>query len=210
VPAAEDCRASWVNTTHDWAATVDVEHLASIRDRPTVMAPGGALHLVLEVLAYAADEAEVRGGGTSHVTLGADGSISVADDGRGTDTRLDEDGRPVRKPIMATKDLRFFDAPDAQLLPDGHPRRGMSAVAALSDRLVHHNRRHDGAWSQEYRDGLSVTDLVPVEADTTTGTTVTFWPTSSVEPSISTLEVTPQALGVWPCLTVTLIDHRTN
>jgi len=111
---------------------------------------------------------------------------------------------------MATKDLRFFDAPDAPLLPDGHPRRGMSAVAALSDRLVHHNRRHNGAWIQEYRYGLPVTNLVPVETDTTTGTTVTFWPTSSVKPSITTLAVTPQVLGVWPCLTITLIDHRTN
>ncbi len=208
MPAAKDSRASWVNTTHDWAATVDVEHLASIRDQPSVMAPGGALHLVLEVLAYAADEADDRGGGTCHVTLGADGSISVADDGRGTDTRLDQDGRLVRKPIMATKDLRFFDAPTAPLLPDGHPRRGMSVVAALSDRLVHHNRRHNGAWTQEYRDGLPVTDLIPIEADTTTGTTVTFWPASSVEPPITSIDVTPQALGVWPHLSVTLIDHR--
>lgn len=181
-----------------------------IRSRPTAFAPGGALHLVLEVLAYAADEAEDHGSGTSYVTLGADGSISVADDGRGTDTRLDGDGRPVRKPIMATKDLRFFNAPHASLLPDAYPRRGMSTVAALSDRLVHHNRRRNGAWTQEYRDGRPVTDLVAVEADNTTGTTVTFWPTSRVEPSITTLEVTAQALGVWPCLKVKLIDHRTN
>ena len=172
------------------------------------MAPGGALHLVLEVVAYAADEADDRGSGICHVTLGADGSISVADDGRGTDTRLDEDGQPVKKPIMATKDLRFFDDPDAPLLPDGHPRRGMSAVAALSHRLVHHNRRNHGAWTQEYRDGLPVTDLIPIEADTTTGTTVTFWPGSSVTPPITGLDVTPQALGVWPHLSITLIDHR--
>lgn len=102
-----------------------------------------ALHLVLEVLAYAADEAEGHGGATSHVTLGADGSISVADDGRGTDTRLDA-------------------------------------------------------------------NLIPVEADTTTATTMTFWPTSSVAPSITNLEVTPQALGIWPPLTVAFIDHRTT
>jgi len=33
---------------------------------------------------------------------------------------------------MAAKDLRFFDHPDAETLPDGHARRGMSVVAALS------------------------------------------------------------------------------
>ena len=58
---------------------------------------------------------------------------AVADNGRGTDTRYDERGEPVRKPVMATKDLRFFDTAGAELLPDGHPRRGMSVVAALSE-----------------------------------------------------------------------------
>lgn len=208
MPTGGESRASWVTTTHDWSATVDAEHLAAIRARPSVMAPGGVLHLVLEVLAYAADEAEDRGGGTSRVTLGNDGSVSVADDGRGTDTRVDEHGRPVRKPVMATQDVRFFDDPGAPLLSDGHPRRGMSVVAALSDRLVHHNRRADGAWTQEYREGLPVTDLVPVGTDATTGTTVTFWPSSTVVPSLADLEVTRRALETWPALAVTLVDHR--
>ncbi len=206
--AEDDPRASWVSTTHSWAATVDAEHLKHIRERPEVMAPGGALHLVLEVLAYAADEAEACGGGISRVTFSADGSVSVADDGRGTDTRLDQDGQPVKKPIMATRDLRFFDAPDAPLLPDGHPRRGMSVVAALSDRLVHHNRRQDGAWTQEYRGGFPVTGLLPVEPDATTGTTVTFWLSASVTPPAAAVPCPPQTLGVWPHLTVTLVDRR--
>lgn len=93
-------------------------------------------HLVLEAVAHAADEAEAKGEGRCTVTLHADGSVSVADDGRGTDTRFDAHGRPVKKPVVATKDLRFFDHPDAQLLPDGHPRRGMSVVAALTEWLV--------------------------------------------------------------------------
>ena len=202
--APQQFRASWTTTTHDWSADVDVEHLATIEAQPATHAPSGVLHLVLEVLAYAADEAQAGGGGTCVVTLGADGSVSVADDGRGTDTRLDELGTPVRKPVMATKDVRFADATDAPLLPDGHPRRGMSVVAALSDRLVHHNRRQDGAWTQEYRRGLPVTDLLPVAADPATGTTVTFWPSSGVQPPL----VVPVAVGTWPSLTVTVRDHR--
>ncbi|MGW6835382.1 hypothetical protein ACWGCI_18510 [Streptomyces sp. NPDC054949] len=113
--------ASWRNTTHDWASSVDPEHLALIRRDPAGLAPGGVRQLVLEVLAYAADEAEYRGAGRCTVTLHPDGSVSVADDGRGTDTRFDEHGRPVRKPVMATKDLRFFDHPDAESLPTGIP-----------------------------------------------------------------------------------------
>lgn len=169
-------RASWVNTTHDWASTVDVDHLGRIRRGSAEFAPGGPEHLVLEIVAYAADEAASRGGGRCVVTLHADGSVSVKDDGRGTDTRVDEHGQVVKKPVMATKDLRFFDLPEAERLADGHPRRGMSVVAALSEWLIHTNRRLNGSWSQRYEYGVPVTDLEPVEADGTTGTCVRFLP----------------------------------
>ena len=135
----------WHNTTHDWASTVDAEHLAAVRRRPAVFAPGGTLHLVLEVIACPADEAKSTTSGHCVVTMHGDGSLSVSDNGQGTDTRYDEHGQPIKKPVMATRDLRFFDFPDAQLLPDGHPRRGMSVVAALSEWLMHTNRRGDGA-----------------------------------------------------------------
>jgi topoisomerase-4 subunit B len=170
-------RADWVNTTHDWAGSVDQAHLRQVRDHADRYAPGGVLHLVLEVVAYPDDEAEAAGRrGSCTVTLHADGSISVGDDGRGTDTRVDEDGSLVKKPIMATEDLRFFQDPAAPLLPDGHPRRGMSVVAALSDQLIHTNRRLNGSWTQRYEHGVPVTDLEAVASDGTTGTTVHFKP----------------------------------
>ena len=173
---------TWQNTTHDWARAIDVRHLELIRQGPAEFAPGGALHLVLEVLAYAADEAEERGAGHAVVTLHDDGSISVADDGRGTDTRVDDRGRTVKKPVMATKDLRFFDEPSVAL-PDGHPRRGMSVVAALSEWLVHTNHRRNGSWTQRYERGVPVTDLTPIESDGTTGTTVHFLPSPGLAPA---------------------------
>ncbi|MGH1563123.1 hypothetical protein [Mumia sp. DW29H23] len=166
----------WRNTTHDWRRGVDVSHLEAVRASASAYAPGGTLHLVLEVLAYAADEAEARGAGRAAVTVYADGSVEVADDGRGTDTRTDLAGEVVKKPVMATRDLRFFDAPAPPLLGDGHPRRGMSVVAALSTRLVHTNRRTNGSWRQGYEHGVPVTGLEPIQDDGSTGTTVRFWP----------------------------------
>jgi len=121
-----------------------------IRRGPERFAPGETLHLVLEVLAYAADEAECNGGGRAAVTVHQDRSVSVADQGQGTDTRVDDHGRTIGKPVMATADLRFFDAADPPMLPGGHPRRGMSVVAALSTWLVHTNRRRGGSWTQRY------------------------------------------------------------
>ncbi|MGI5221546.1 hypothetical protein [Nocardia sp. CA-290969] len=201
----------WRNTTHDWAAGVDHAHLQSIRAAPATMVPGGIRQLILEVVAYAADEAESRGTGRCLVGLHADGSVSVSDDGRGTDTRIDEQGKYVKKPIMASKDLRFFDFPEAQSLPDGSPRRGISVVAALSRRLEHTNRRANGAWTQHYEYGVPVTDLLPVAANGTTGTTVRFLP----EAGIPTTDAprTDELLHLtecWPHLSVRVEDERTT
>ncbi|MFJ7587603.1 ATP-binding protein [Streptomyces sp. NPDC097617] len=202
-------RDSWVNTTHDWAGTVDADHLGRIRKEPAEFAPGGPRHLVLEIVAYAADEAASRGGGRCEITLHADGSVSVKDDGRGTDTRFDEHGRVVKKPVMATKDLRFFDSPDAERLPDGHPRRGMSVVAALSEWLIHTNRRLNGSWSQRYERGAPVTGLEPVESDGTTGTCVRFLPDEALgaQGALTMADLEPWCAHR-PALTVRIEDRR--
>lgn len=206
----DESRIPWCNTTHDWTGTVDAEHLAEIRRHPTRFAPGGVPHLILEVIGYAADEAESAGAGRCVVILHDDGSVSVADEGRGTDTRHDEQGQPIRKPIMATKDLRYFDFPDAQRLPDGHPRRGMSVVAALSEWLLHTNHRHDGAWTQRYEQGMPVTDLLPIVGDDTTGTVVRFLPDAALGTTgpLSAPELARLTLTTWPHLTVEIIDER--
>lgn len=157
-------RASWVNTTHDWSSVADADQ-ARIRQDQAEFAPNGPWHLVVEVVAYAADEASSNGGGRCVVALHADGSLSVGDDGRGTATRVDEHGRSVKKPVMSSRDLRFFDFPQAEVLPDGHPRRGVSVVAALSEWIVHTSRRLNGAWTQRYEHGIPVTGLEPLGLD---------------------------------------------
>jgi topoisomerase-4 subunit B len=126
--------------------------------------------------------------------------------GRGTDTRSGDGGSAIRKPVAATKDLRFFDAVGAPLLPDGHARRGMSVVAALSEWLVHTNRRSDGAWTQRYEHGIPVSDLVPVErAGAGSGTTVHFLPTQSV--SGRPVSVTDlRRFARWPGLAVAVVE----
>ena len=187
----------WQNTTHDWARAVDVAHLSDIRADPTRYAPSGTLHLVLEAIAYPLDEALDTGSGECTVLLHADGSVSVSDDGRGTDTRHGPDGAPVRKPVMATKDLRFFDSLEAPALQDGHPRRGMSVVAALTVWLVHTNHRRNGAWTQRYEHGTPVTDLVPISADGCRGTTLHFMPDAALlgSTAVSTADLSGCA---WP------------
>ncbi|MGZ4635628.1 hypothetical protein [Oryzihumus sp.] len=83
---------------------------------------------------------------------------------------------------MATRDLRFFGSLATEALPEGHPRRGISVVAALTAWLVHTNHRGTGSWTQRYEHGIPVTGLEPVAARPTTGTTVHFLPGEDVDP----------------------------
>lgn len=194
--------------THDWTLPADLEHLARIRRDPGGYAPGGVLHLVLEVLAYAAEEAADAGAGRCTVTLGGDGSVTVSDDGRGTQTSDPAAGCPVRKPVMSTKDLRLFDLETPRLLPDGTSRRGISVVAALSRWLVHENRRDEGAWTQRYERGVPVTGLTPVPGDGTTGTSVCFLPDAGLLALPPSLEALSDAVSAWEHLTVDVHDER--
>jgi len=165
-------------TTHDWASAVDPAHLAEIREAADRYSEGGLLHLVLEVLAYPLDEAVPEGTTTwTRVVLHRDGSITVEDNGRGTDTRYDEAGVPMVKPIMATQDLRFFGVADAEVLPDGLRRSGMSVVAALSSWLTHTNRRIGGrGWVQRYEHGLPPGPATEIDGGDTSGTLIHFLP----------------------------------
>jgi topoisomerase-4 subunit B len=99
---------------------------------------------------------------------------------------------------MATKDLRFFDRMTVTL-PDGHPRRGISVVAALSTWLEHTNHRRDGAWMQRYEHGVPVGHLVELPVATHTGTTVRFQP----DPRLVDIgAVDPTSYPDFPWLTV--------
>jgi DNA gyrase subunit B len=110
---------------------------------------------------------------------------------------------------MATKDLRFFDLPEAERLPDRHPRRGMSVVAALSEWLIHTNRRLNGSWTQRYEHGIPVTDLESVEADGATGTCVRFLPDKALRSRWSfNSDDLARWSEHWPTLTVRIEDQR--
>ncbi|WP_114905761.1 ATP-binding protein [Ornithinimicrobium murale] len=193
-------RSSWQVTTHDWGTDVDLEHLGAVRELLSHGdSAGGRRHLILEVLAYANEEAEHLGRvGTTTVTYHPDGGVTVADDGRGTDTRTDSKGRVIRKPVMATADVRFRDEATAPVLPDGLPRRGMSTVAALSRELTHQNHRHRGSWSQTYRYGIPDDELAAIDPRATSGTSVTFTAQLS-----GPADLTDTDLQGFPWLTVT-------
>lgn len=97
-----------MSSTHDWSVPANIDHILAIQKDVRQFSEGGITHLVLEVIAYAVDEAIAGTTDQVRVTLHLDGSICVADNGRGTEVR-EVAGRQMVKPIMATPDLRSFD-----------------------------------------------------------------------------------------------------
>ena len=151
---------------------MDLAHLEEARQLVGAVDSPHLVHMVLEIAAYADDEAADQHRVGRVIVEIAEDRITVSDDGRGTDTRRDASGEIVRKPVMATPDIRFYGKDDAPLLPDGEPRRGMSVVAACSRQLVHENRRREGAWTQTYEYGIPASELVELDEWVGTGTSV--------------------------------------
>lgn len=168
-----------LGSTHDWSVATDADHVLAIQKDVKQFARGGITHLVLEVIAYAVDEAIEGTTDQIRVTLHKDGSVCVADNGRGTAVREMSD-MPMVKPIMATPDLHFFGITHAPVLPDGLVRSGISVVAALSEWVIHTNRRSNGSWTQRYENGLPCSPLTAIGGNGTTGTSVCFRPNVAV------------------------------
>ncbi|MFI6865126.1 hypothetical protein ACIBKZ_35545, partial [Streptomyces sp. NPDC050421] len=78
-----------------------------------------------------------------------------------------------------------------------------------SARLVHTNRRLNGAWTQRYEHGVPVSDLEPVEVDGTTGTPAHFKPDESLGsvPLPEDADLSRLATA-WPHLEVQVNDQR--
>jgi DNA gyrase subunit B len=85
----------------------------------------------------------------------------------------------------------------------------MSVVAALSEWLVHANRRRSGAWIQRYEHGVPVTDLDPIADDGTTGTIVHFLPEKAL-PAAGGAVAGDLAAIPWRYLSVEVDDRRPN
>lgn len=103
----------------------------------------------------------------------------------------------------------FFDSPNAAILADGHPRRTISVVAALSEWLIHTNRRLNGSWTQRYEHGIPVTDLTPIPDDCTIGTVVHFLPSRALVSNshISASKLRRLAASFRPLLPVEIYDE---
>ena len=158
--------------------------LEPVRERPGMYTrTDSPAHIIQEVIDNAADEALGGFAKKIHVTLHLDGSVTIADDGRGIPVGLHpEEGVPVV--VLAYTRLHAggkFDKREgnsAYAFSGGLHGVGVSVTNALSTRIEVEVKREGKIHRIDFADGGETISPVRVEGDCgrQTGTRVRVWP----------------------------------
>jgi topoisomerase-4 subunit B len=136
-------------------------------------------HLVQEVVDNSVDEALAGHATRIAVTVHADGSVAVTDDGRGMPVDIHpEQGRPGVEVILSTLHAGGKFSNKNYQFSGGLHGVGVSVVNALSERLEVTVKRDGQLHHMVFAGGDKVSDLAVVGtcAKRETGTSLRFWP----------------------------------
>jgi DNA gyrase subunit B len=156
---------------------------AHIRQRPGMYigdtASKGLHHLVYELIYNSVDEALAGYCHMINVVIDVDGSISVADDGRGIPVEIHpEAGRPTLEVVMTTVGAGAKFDKRTYKTSAGLHGMGAKAVTALSEWTEARVSRGGRVYAQEYERGKATTEVKDMgpAAGGRTGTRITFKP----------------------------------
>jgi DNA gyrase subunit B len=199
-----------------------LEGLQAVRKRPGMYIGStdisGLHHLVYEIVDNSIDEAMAGHCETVSTSLNPDGSVTIADDGRGIPVEEHSEGRSAVEVLLTTLHSGGkFDNQSYQTSGGLHGV-GISVVNALTSEIHIRSKRDGAVWEQSFSRGIPQGDIERVrdlDAAETTGTVVTFTPDPEIfevtEFEFSTLEYRLRELAFLnPGVRVTLEDNRTD
>jgi DNA gyrase subunit B len=162
-----------------------LEGLDPVRKRPGMYIGStgteGLHHLVKELADNGIDEVIAGFATELHITLHQDGGVTVTDNGRGIPVEIHpKTHKNTLETVLTTLHAGGKFGSGGYKVSSGLHGVGSSVVNALSIKLIATVARDGFEWTQEYAKGVPTTKLIKGKPTDRTGTTITFYPDSSV------------------------------